>query len=88
MTRVDKGGSLRSWLREPLLHFAVGGALLFALYAALNPAATGSDARQIRIGAGEVKWLASTWRGQTGREPTPDRARLHLAHLVHTVEMT
>jgi hypothetical protein len=65
-----------------LLHFAVGGVLLFAVYAWLNPPVPASDARQVRVGAGEVKWLAATWRGQTGREPTPAELRELVANLV------
>lgn len=70
------------WLKDPLLHFAAGGALLFAVYAWLNPSLPGPDARQVRIGEGEIKWLAATWRGQTGREPTPAELRELVANLV------
>ena len=69
-------------LREPLLHFAAGGALLFAAYAFINPAPPPSEARQIRIGAAEVGWLEATWRGQTGRAPTPEELRELVANLV------
>ena len=31
-----KRTTLNRWLREPLLHFLIGGGLLFALYGALN----------------------------------------------------
>jgi len=72
-----------SWLREPLLHFAVGGALLFGAYAWLNPSAPASEAgRQVRIGAGEMKWLATTWQRQWGREPTPGELRVLVSNLV------
>jgi hypothetical protein len=70
-----------SWLREPLLHFAAGGALLFAAYALLNPPAPASNA-QVRIGAGEMKWLATTWQRQWGREPTVDELRVLVSDLV------
>lgn len=59
-------------LREPLLHFAAAGALLFALHAAFKPPEPASDARTVRIGAGELRWLATTWQRQYGREPTPE----------------
>lgn len=72
-----------SWLREPLLHFAVGGALLFGAYAWLNPSAPASEAgRQVRIGAGEMKWLATTWQRQWGREPAPGELRVLVSNLV------
>jgi hypothetical protein len=70
-----------SWLREPLLHFAAGGALLFAAYTLLNPPAPASNA-QVRIGAGEMKWLATTWQRQWGREPTVDELRVLVSNLV------
>jgi hypothetical protein len=77
-----RGIRLHRFLREPLLHFTVGGALLFAAYAWLNPSAPGSDATQIRIGAGEVGWLAATWQRQWGREPTPEELRELVSNLV------
>jgi hypothetical protein len=49
-------------LREPLLHFAVVGALLFGAYAWLNrnePPASAAD-RTIRITERELTWLADT----------------------------
>ncbi len=72
------------WFRDPLLHFLAGGALLFAVYAWLNPAAPGSDAasRQVRIGVGEVKWLATTWQRQWGREPTREELRGLVSNLL------
>jgi hypothetical protein len=72
------------WFRDPLLHFVAGGALLFAVYAWLNPAAPGADAasRQVRIGAGEVKWLATTWQRQWGREPTGEELRELVSNLL------
>lgn len=72
------------WLRDPLLHFAAAGALLFAVYAWLNPATPGSDAasRQVRIGAGEVKWLVTTWQRQWGREPTQEELRDLVSNLL------
>jgi len=65
---------MKGWLKDPLLHFLAAGALLFGAYAWLNPSAPNSDpgARQVRIGAGEVKWLAETWVRQWGRAPTQE----------------
>ena len=74
---------LQRWLREPFLHFAAGGALLFGAYAWLNPSAPSSDAgRQVRIGEGEVSWLTATWQRQWGREPAPDELRLLVSNLL------
>lgn len=73
---------MRRWLGEPLLHFALGGALFFALYAALNPAGSESEPRQIRIGASEVRWLETTWQRQYGREPTAEELQALVSNLV------
>lgn len=61
-------------LQEPLLHFALAGAVLFGAYALLNRADNSeSDAtRQIRVGPGEVQWLTETWTLQRQRAPTPE----------------
>lgn len=51
---------MKRWLREPLLHFLVVGALLFAAYAWLNRE-TVEEPRVVRITAADVKWLKLTW---------------------------
>ncbi len=57
-------------LREPLLHFAVAGALLFAAYAWLNrEQADANGIGPVQIGDGEVRWLKETWANQWLREP-------------------
>lgn len=63
---------MKRLLREPLLHFLVGGAVLFGAYAWLNPQQPAADgaSRKIRIGAGEVRWLTETWARQWRRQPT------------------
>jgi PPIC-type PPIASE domain len=58
-------------LREPLLHFVVGGAILFAGYSWLNrEQADTSGLEPVRIGEGEVRWLKKTWANQWLREPS------------------
>jgi hypothetical protein len=75
---------MRRWLREPFLHFLVGGGLLFVAYAWLNPSVPGADPepREVRIGAGEVRWLTDTWVRQWHREPTPDELRVLVSNLL------
>ncbi|SEI18730.1 hypothetical protein SAMN05216228_104127 [Rhizobium tibeticum] len=52
-------------LREPLLHFALGGALLFAGYAGLEREQTdASGLEPVRISEGEIRWLKETWANQ------------------------
>ena len=59
-------------LREPLLHFLLAGALLFAAYAWLNPDRSdeGGAERTIRITERELTWLAETWTRQWQRPPS------------------
>ena len=65
-----------SLLREPLLHFVVAGAVLFAVTSWL-----GEDRRDtspvepVRIGEGDVRWLKQTWTSQRLREPTADELK-------------
>lgn len=61
-------------LREPLLHFLVAGAVLFAIYAAINRGAVDSDeadGSRIVVGPTEIQAIESRWQNQWGREPTP-----------------
>lgn len=70
-------------LKEPLLHFAVGGAILFAAYAWLyreQPATAGFE--PVRIGEGEVRWLQETWTNQWLRKPTTQELEGLVADLV------
>jgi parvulin-like peptidyl-prolyl isomerase len=63
-------------LREPLLHFAVAGAILFGGYSWLNDRhveATASE--QISLGEGDVRWLKQTWSSQWLREPTAEELK-------------
>jgi hypothetical protein len=65
-------------LKEPLLHFLVAGAALFAAYAWINRTADNPNAgtaQQLHIGAGDVAWLAENWTTQWRRPPTPDELR-------------
>ena len=70
-------------LREPLLHFAIGGAILFAGYGWLNREdATTDSVEPVQIGEGEVRWLQETWTSQWLREPSAEELRGLVADLV------
>jgi len=58
----------RRWLREPLLHFALLGALLFATYALVRPSR--SDSSQIVVSAGRVAAIEAQFKGIWQRPPT------------------
>jgi hypothetical protein len=64
---------LRSAVREPLLHFALIGIVLFAVHAWLNPDGSGGAGRErVRIDDGDVEWLAHAWSRQWQRQPQRD----------------
>ena len=50
---------MNTWLKEPLLHFLLAGALLFGFYAWLNRGG-GDEPGIVRITAAEVNWLKET----------------------------
>ena len=63
-------------LREPLLHFAVVGAILFGGYSWLNDRHVDATAAEpVRIGQGDLRWLKQTWSSQWLREPTADELK-------------
>jgi hypothetical protein len=68
---------MKRLLKEPLLHFLVLGALLFAVYSRLNRSLPNnkSAAGTVRITSNEIVWLKETWSRQWQREPTRDELR-------------
>jgi len=69
--------AVKRLLKEPLLHFLVLGALIFAVYSWLNRSLPGnkSAAGTVRITSNEIAWLKETWSRQWQREPTRDELR-------------
>jgi hypothetical protein len=61
--------------RDPLLHFAVAGALLFIGYTLMNRGETDPSTAPVHIGNGEVRWLKETFANQWQRTPTDDELR-------------
>lgn len=72
-TREPPLNWLRAAIREPLLHFVVIGAALFALTALREQ---GSEQSEIRITAGEVQQLAEFWETQAQRKPTAEEMQV------------
>jgi peptidyl-prolyl cis-trans isomerase C len=65
---------VRRWLREPLLHFLLAGALIFATYELLNPAAERTNrANQIALTKDDLRQLAVHWLAQGRPLPTADQ---------------
>lgn len=65
---MDGGRIVRAALREPLLHFVLIGAVLFALTAHRKD----QQPAEIRISAGEVAQLAAYWETQSQRKPSAE----------------
>jgi hypothetical protein len=64
---------MKRLLREPLLHFLIAGSSIFAAYAWLNPAGRGAapaGSREVRISAGDLRWLSEAFSRQWQRPPT------------------
>jgi hypothetical protein len=73
---------MKRLLTEPLVHFLALGAVLFALYGLIDRGESEAPVRQVRITAGDVAWLRTTWARQWAREPTDDELRGLVAELL------
>jgi hypothetical protein len=71
---------LKGFLREPLVHFLVLGALLFALDAWLRPPSSPAQQGEIVVGEARIRNLAQNFRRTWQRPPT----RAELEGLVET----
>jgi len=63
------------WIREPLVHFTILGAVLFLAYAVVSDLFAVDQARQIAMGEAEIEFLADGWQRQWQRPPTADELR-------------
>src|SRR3984893_9262250 len=72
------------WLREPLVHFLLAGALIFAAYELLNPAAdrTARPTRMV-LTKDDLRQLAIHWLAQGRPAPTADEMRGLVEQRVH-----
>ena len=63
---------MKIWLKEPLFHFLVAGAVLFAAYEWLNHGKEddATNERVVRITAAQVEWLKESWARQWQRPPS------------------
>ena len=67
---------VRRWLREPLLHFLLAGAVIFVVYDLLNPAASRPDrSNQITLTRDDLRQIAVHWRAQGRPLPTAEEMR-------------
>jgi hypothetical protein len=63
---------VRRWLREPLLHFLLLGAALFAGYGYLQSGGAAESSRQIVVSVDELGQLYTYFEAQWHRAPTPE----------------
>ncbi len=71
---------MSAWLRSPLLHFLVLGAVLFAVDRARTPATPA--AAPIVVGAARIAQLRDEYTRATGLAPTPADERALVTHAV------
>lgn len=65
-----------SWKKEPLVHFLLLGAALFALGALFGGDEAASEQATITVTAEDVDWLKSAWVRQWRRPPTEEELRV------------
>ncbi len=74
--------AMKTWYREPLVHFLALGALLFGLYLLVNDNAAVEANTQIVVTEADVEWLRQNWIRQRNRPPTvPELKGLVEAHI-------
>lgn len=66
---------VRNGLREPLAHFFLAGAVIFALYDLASPAARTTQPNQIVLTKDDLRQLAVFWLAQGRSAPTPEQMR-------------
>jgi peptidyl-prolyl cis-trans isomerase C len=67
---------MKRWLREPLVHFLLIGAILFGFYSLTQSGHPGvAPSKEIRLSLDEIAQLALQFQAQWRREPTPAELR-------------
>ena len=61
---------MKKWLKEPLLHFLVIGALIFIVFSAVNEQEIPVDEKKIVVSTGDIERLAANWLKSWNRPPT------------------
>ena len=63
---------LKKLAREPLVHFLLLAAGIYAFYGAIDPGEGSDDTREIRVGSEEVRSIGDQFSALWGRPPTAD----------------
>ncbi len=61
---------MKKWLKEPLLHFLVIGALIFISFSMVNTQEISVDEKKIVVSTGDIERLAARWVKTRNRPPT------------------
>jgi len=61
---------MKKWLKEPLLHFLIIGALIFIVYSMVNTQEISVDEKKIVVSTGDIERLAARWEKSRIRPPT------------------
>ena len=87
MTIIDRIWSRLPWkglLREPLIHFMLLGAFLFAMYAYTERRHGGVEqSKQIQLTIDDLSQMVLVFRSQWRRDPTPEELRSLVEDKVH-----
>jgi peptidyl-prolyl cis-trans isomerase C len=66
---------MKRFLREPLIHFLLLGAILFGVYAYVGRGGGVEQSKQIRLTIGDLSQMVLVFQSQWRREPTPEELR-------------
>lgn len=61
---------MKKWLKEPLVHFLVIGAMIFFVYSVVNPEDGRVNVSKIVVSAADVERLSANWSKTRNRLPT------------------
>jgi hypothetical protein len=61
---------MKKWLKEPLVHFLVIGALIFVVFSVVNNEESTLDGNKIVVSAGDIQRLSNNWSKKWNRSPT------------------
>ena len=65
-----KDYKMKKWLKEPLVHFMVIGALIFVVFSVVNNEESTIDDNRIVVSAGDIERLSANWSQKWNRPPT------------------
>lgn len=61
---------MKKWLKEPLVHFLVIGALIFVVFSVVNTEESTMDGNRIVVSAGDIERLSGNWSRKWNRPPS------------------